>query len=200
MKIYRIARWVVLVALVGAVFLALRKPDALSRPEADSDRAAHKQSFDAKVQQLEDARRQGESGTTVRLTSEEVSSALASAPSPLPTSSSAGVEARPAADTTQLPSVQQTQLAFVNDVLRGQFLTQLSGKDVYVSVAGHLGSKDGYVTFAPTEFKIGDLTVPVWLVNDALQKKLAEQREQLKLPEFVGDVRVENGELVITEK
>jgi hypothetical protein len=40
----------------------------------------------------------------------------------------------------------------------------------------------------------------VWLVNDALQKKLAEQRDQLKLPDFVGDVHVDNGELVIVEK
>ena len=48
--------------------------------------------------------------------------------------------------------------------------------------------------------KIGDLNVPVWLVNDALQKKLAEQRDQLKLPDFVGDVHVDNGELVIVEK
>lgn len=199
MKIYRIARWVVLAALMAAVFLALRKPDALSQPQPDSDRAAHKQSFDAKLQQLEDARSQGESGTAIRLTADEVSSALATGQSAPPASPAAGA-ARPAAATDQLPSVQQTQITFERDVVRGQFLTQLSGKDVYVSVAGHLGSKDGYVTFAPTEFKIGDLNVPVWLVNDALQKKLAEQRDQLKLPDFVGDVHVDNGELVIVEK
>jgi hypothetical protein len=33
-----------------------------------------------------------------------------------------------------------------------------------------------------------------------LQKKLAEQREQLRLPEGVASLRVENGELVITQK
>jgi hypothetical protein len=198
-KIYRIARWVVLVALVLAVFLALRKPGELSHAQREPERTAHKQSFDSKLQQLEDARRQGESGTAIRLTADEVTSALANAQAS-PPGPSPSVQPMPAAATDQLPSVQQTQLAFESDVVRGQFLTQLSGQDVYVSVAGHLGSKAGYVTFAPTEFKIGDLNVPVWLVNDALQKKLAEQRDQLKLPDFVGDVRVENGELFITEK
>ena len=71
---------------------------------------------------------------------------------------------------------------------------------MYVSLAGHLGDKDGYVTFYPTEFKIGDLSIPVSMVNDKLQQKLLEQRDRLKLPDFVGDLRVQNGELVITEK
>ena len=52
----------------------------------------------------------------------------------------------------------------------------------------------------PTEFKIGELSIPVSLVNSALQKKLAEQREQLKLPEGIAGLRIENGELVITQK
>jgi hypothetical protein len=37
-------------------------------------------------------------------------------------------------------------------------------------------------------------------VNASLQKKLAEQREQLKLPDGIASLRVENGELVITQK
>ena len=82
----------------------------------------------------------------------------------------------------------------------GQFLTHIAGKDVWVTLSGHLGSKDGYATFDPTEFKVGDLNVPVSLVNDALQKKLGEQRDRLKLPDNVGGMKVENGELVMTQK
>jgi hypothetical protein len=33
-----------------------------------------------------------------------------------------------------------------------------------------------------------------------LQKKLAEQRDQLKLPNKLKDLKVENGELVFVEK
>ncbi len=89
---------------------------------------------------------------------------------------------------------------FDGDVARGQFVTQIGGKDVYVTLAGHLGSKDGYATFDPTEFKVGDLNVPLSLVSGALQKKLTEQRDRLKLPDDVGDIRVENGQLVATQK
>jgi hypothetical protein len=69
-----------------------------------------------------------------------------------------------------------------------------------VTLAGHLGSQDGYVTFDPTEVKVGEMSIPVSLVNASLQKKLAEQREQLKLPDGIASLRVENGELVITQK
>jgi hypothetical protein len=86
------------------------------------------------------------------------------------------------------------------DVARGQFVTQVAGKDLYITVAGHLGSQNGYVTFDPTEFKVGEMTIPVSLVNSTLQKKLAERREQLKLPEGISSLHVENGDLVITQK
>jgi hypothetical protein len=67
-------------------------------------------------------------------------------------------------------------------------------------ISGHLGEKDGYARFDPTEFKVGDLSVPVSLVNPALQKKLAEQRDRLKLPDNVGAMKVENGELVMQQR
>jgi hypothetical protein len=71
---------------------------------------------------------------------------------------------------------------------------------VWVTVSGHIGEKDGYATFDPTEFKVGDLSVPVSLVNPALQKKLAEERDRMKLPDNVGAMKVEKGELVMQQK
>src|SRR5579883_3203922 len=67
-------------------------------------------------------------------------------------------------------SVKDYQVNFEGDVAKGQFLTHIAGKDVWVTMEGHLGSKDGYATFDPTRIKIGDLEVPVGLVNDQLQK------------------------------
>ena len=98
------------------------------------------------------------------------------------------------------PEVKDYKVSFDGDIAHGQFLTQIGGKDVWVTLSGHLGSKDGYATLDPTEFKVGDLNVPVSLVNDALQKRLAEQKDQLKLPDSVGDIKVQNGELVMTQK
>ncbi len=97
-------------------------------------------------------------------------------------------------------SVKDYQVNFEGDVAKGQFLTHIAGKDVWVTMEGHLGSKDGYATFDPTRIKIGDLEVPVGLVNDQLQKRLAEQRDRLKLPEGIGGIKVENGEVVLTNK
>ena len=37
-------------------------------------------------------------------------------------------------------------------------------------------------------------------LNDALQKKLMEQRDRLKLPDNVSAIKVENGELIMTQK
>ena len=89
---------------------------------------------------------------------------------------------------------------FEGDLAKGQFLAHVAGRDVWVTLEGHLGSKDGYATFEPTKIKIGDLEVPVSLVNDQLQKRLLEQRDRLKLPENVGSLRIENGEVVMTNK
>jgi hypothetical protein len=98
------------------------------------------------------------------------------------------------------PTIKDQQVSFDGDLVHGQFLTEIAGKDVWVTVSGHIGEKDGYATFEPTEFKVGDLSVPVSLVNPALQKKLAEQRDRLKLPDNVGAMKVENGELVMQQK
>ena len=99
-----------------------------------------------------------------------------------------------------VPSIKDSQVSMDGDLVRGQFLTQIAGKDVYLTLAGHLGAKDGYATFDATEVKLGDLSIPVSLVNEALRKKLAEQHDQLKLPNNVKDLKIENGELVFVEK
>jgi hypothetical protein len=87
-----------------------------------------------------------------------------------------------------------------DDIVKGQFQAEVAGQKVYVTVAGHLGAKDGYATFEPTEFRIGDMKIPVSMVNAQLQKKMSEQRDRMKLPDFISDVSVKNGELVIKRK
>jgi hypothetical protein len=162
---------------VVIVILALRPPEQIL-PRTVSPSAASAESFQAKVSQLEHA--QSEPTEEVRLSAEEISSAFAQ--------SNAGME-------NAAPIV-----SFHDDLVTGQFTATVAGQQVYVTVSGHLGAKDGYVTFDPTNFEVGDLTVPVALVNPALQKKMQEQREQMKLPSFVGDLRVENGQLIIRPK
>jgi hypothetical protein len=80
------------------------------------------------------------------------------------------------------PNIKDQQVTMDGDVVHGRFLTEIGGKDVWVTVSGHIGEKDGFATFDPTEFKVGDVEVPVSLVNPLLQKKLEEERARLKMP------------------
>jgi hypothetical protein len=187
--------------------LVLRKPAPVAVAVAPAVSAANAQSFQEKVDRLEQGPAAGQSGSEVRLNSGELAAAIAQAtgmaPAAAPSTPSATPAAAPGGATEfpgAVPNIKDYQVSMDGDVLRGQFLTQIAGKDVYLTLAGHLGAKDGYATFEATEVKVGDLSVPVGLVNDALQKKLAEQKDQLKLPNNVKDLRVENGEMVFVEK
>jgi hypothetical protein len=81
------------------------------------------------------------------------------------------------------PNIKDQKVTYDGDTVHGQFLTEIGGKDVWITISGHMGQKDGYATFDPTEFKVGDMEVPVSLVNPGLQQKLAEERDRLKLSE-----------------
>ncbi len=122
--------------------------------------------------------------------------------------------AQPGASSSSAPNLPSAQLSngqqltvtsapvvnFEGDVVKGQFQAELAGQPVTVTVAGHLGSSDGYVTFNPTEFKIGSVPVPVSLVNDQLQKKMMGERDKMKLPPDIAGIRIEDGQLVVTRK
>ncbi len=186
----------------------LKRPAPLAPAAAPAATAANAQSFQEKVNQLAQPRTPGEGESEVRINSGEWSAALAQAAGLLPattavpaTTATGASAAGPATDFPgAVPNIKDYQVSMDGDLVRGQFLTQIAGKDVYLTLAGHLGSKDGYATFDATEVKVGDLSVPAALVNGVLQKKLAEQRDQLKLPNNVKDIKVENGDLVFVEK
>jgi len=203
-NVRRIISAATLLSSLIAIFLVLKKPQPVAHPQPVAVAAASAQSFQDKLQQLDRAKQPGQAPAEVHLSSDEVSAAIAQAAGAIPPVAGAGSSSEPASpdvvSTTGQPEVKDYQVNFEGDVARGQFLTQVAGKDVWVTLAGHLGSNDGYATFVPTEFKVGDLNVPVSLVNDALQKKLIEQRDRLKLPDNVGGIKVENGELVMTQK
>jgi hypothetical protein len=205
LKLQRIISLVTLAISVFTLYLVMRKPAPLGVPAATPAAiAANAQSFQEKVNQLEQPRVSSESQPDVHITTSELSAALAraeGAPPATPSGTSTpGAESAGAEFPGAVPNVKDYQVTMDGDIVKGQFLTQIAGKDVYVTLAGHLGAKDGYATFDATEAKVGDLSVPVSLVNDALQKKLAEQKDQLKLPDNVKDIRVENGELVLVPK
>jgi hypothetical protein len=210
-KIGSIFSVVTLLIALGALVLALKRPQPVAPPMTPASLAANAQSYQDKVEKLGQSQTQGQSGTEVRLTASEIAAAIAQAPAMVPAvqpqlttsgqgNSSVDPDAAMGAGSADQAILGEPIVSFEGDVVHGQFVTEIAGKSVVVTVSGHLGAKDGYATFDPTEFKVGELSVPVSLVNDSLQKKLLEQRDRLKLPDSVSDVRVENGELVLKQK
>jgi hypothetical protein len=218
-KLDRIISIATLGASLVAIILVLKKPAPVAQPQAPAVIAVHAQAFDQKMAEFAQATQQSQaaggsveakpgaglapavvssgSKAEVHINSDEISAVLAQS------LGTAGGTAALTPDSnigSGAPTIKDQQVSLDGDLVHGQFLTEIAGKDVWVTISGHIGEKDGYATFDPTEFKVGDLNVPVSLVNPALQKKLAEERDRLKLPDNVGAMKVEKGELVMQQK
>jgi hypothetical protein len=205
-----------------AIKKPVRQPKAVDRAHVKEDA----DQFSAKLSQLLQAQQAGFGISEIHLTQAEVNAVMAETldtqispqqrgqapavasqgqstdPTVPPQAQSSRDVVPPAApehSAGQVP-LKDAQVEFIGNEVVGHFVADVYGKDVYLTVSGHLGSQGGYATFEPTGFKIGDLAVPASLVNAELQKKLSdpETREKLKLPAFVSSLQVVNGELVIT--
>ena len=202
----RIFTALTLTGAVITVYQVLSKPQPLREALAPETAQASLVSFDQKLEEVSAPRTPDRAPLEAHFTSDEVSAEVSQslAPPASPAPSSPPDNSAPTSPDSVVGGgdvkVERYQVKLDGDIARGQFLTEIAGKDVYVTLAGHLGSEDGYITFEPTEFKVGAFSIPVSLVNSALQKKLAEQREQLKLPQGIATLRIENSELVITQK
>jgi hypothetical protein len=207
-KLDRIISIATLIAAVVAIFLVLKRPATVALPQTAAVAPSSAQPLDAqpvsqKTDQSDPAPIQAQQAQTSQ------SSAGSASPRPaqnlLPSSqatthstnsdgigsaisqilsASAGGAAALSPDSevgSGAPNIKDQKVDYDGDTVHGHFLTEIAGKDVWVTISGHMGQKDGYATFEPTEFKVGDMEVPVSLVNPALQRKLAEERDRLKL-------------------
>jgi hypothetical protein len=200
----RIISIATLVALVVAIVLLVKRPATVVLAPAVPAAAANGQSFDAgsskqKVDQFEQAARQVQptqappaaatqpsknsaAPQSPKTDAQINSAAVGAAINKLLGASGAGLTP----DTNVgdgLPNIKDQKVTYDGDTVHGQFLTEIGGKDVWITISGRMGQKDGYATFDPTEFKVGDVEVPVSLVNPVLQRKLAEERDRLKVSE-----------------
>lgn len=190
---FKIGRWGFLGFSILSLALMLKRPAAVAESLPAATVQQNAEQFQTKLTQLEQATQQGESAEA-RFSAEEVNAAIEQA-AVAPGSQSSG-------EKVDSSNIKPALVSFVGDHVTGQFIANLRGKDVYVTVSGKLGAADGYVTFAPTEMKIGDLPVPVSLVNPQLQARLMqpEIREKLKLPDHVAALRVQDGQLIVIER
>ena len=215
-KLDRIISVATLVALVVAIVVVLKKPAPVTQPPAAAGFAASTRSLDSgsssqqayqptTAQPTQPTQQTPNNGggysVTPQLGQNSVaaqnpkagapsnSDAIGAAVGQLLSGNAAGAAAALTPDSevgAGAPNIKDQKVDYDGDMVHGQFLTEIAGKDVWVTISGHMGQKDGYATFEPTEFKVGDVNVPVSLVNPALQRKLAEQRDRLKLSDPAG--------------
>ena len=206
-KLDRIVSIATLLAAVTAIVLVLKRPAPVVVHQAPTAVPANAQTFDQKPAPSEQALQMSQQ---VPQATQPANVAVAGSPVQPPASSAPTQAAKsdPHSDAisavlaqslsaatgglsnlspdsnvgSSAPNIKDQQVTMDGDVVHGRFLTEIGGKDVWVTVSGHMGEKDGFATFDPTEFKVGDVDVPVSLVNPLLQKKLEEERDRLKVP------------------
>src|SRR5260370_30630784 len=155
MKLDRIISIATLGASLVAVVLVLKKPAPVAQPQTPAAVAANAQSIGQKMEQLERAAQQApaadigsyqavpsgnqetpssaQAKAEVHINSDEVEAALSQAlgagTGELSADSNVGSGA---------PTIKDQQVSFEGDLVRGQFLTVVAGKDVWVTVSGNL--------------------------------------------------------------
>ena len=177
-RIYQIISWGLLALTLISILLVLRKP--VFPTEGPTPEAT--ESFNQKISQL-GTPSAGGAPREIRLTEAELNSGLQENLSP---PASGGVA-----------TLKSTALRLEGDKLFALFTVEVAGKEVYLIMGGKLGANQGAVEFTPTDVKMGSLPVPVWMVGPTLRQKLSAMRDQMKLPDSVQDLLIENGEVVL---
>jgi hypothetical protein len=212
--VFRMVRWsMYLGAAVSLtmVFHAVPAPVIATSPQA----AAR---VEQKVEAVEQAVSSGQSAT-LRLDQTEVNSYLASLLDISPSAASSPQDAKPAAGAdgsiagvptpTGSPaeqveqvrsSVRDVKVELLDDRLRAYVLFDFHGKDMTLQLEGKLGASNGYLRFEPTRGQIGSFPIPQSTLETAVSKMMLSpnNREKLKLPAQISDLRIENGEIAAT--
>jgi hypothetical protein len=209
---FRVIRWTTYAAAIITllmVFHAAPLPVIVTSPQA----AAR---VEQKVEAVERAVASGQSGT-LRLDQTELNSYLAShldisptapaktAPNTTPTgdanSNLPTPSGTPAEQIEQVrSSVRDVKVELVEDRVRAYVVFNFHGKDMTLQLEGRLTAANGYLRFEPVSGHFGSLPIPQSALETAVQKMMEspENREKLKLPREISDLRIENGELLAT--
>jgi len=203
--IFRLVRWSTYLVVAVTLILVLHKtppPPVDTNPQA----AARAE------QKFEDAERAVASGqsATVRVDETELNSYFAShlevagkeaAKSSVPADQSGDSDgsAPTAKDVEQMRSnVRDVKIQLIDDRVKAYVVFDVHGKDMSLQLEGRLSVQNGYLNFEPVSGQIGSFPIPQSALESAVRrlKESPENREKLKLPPQIADLRIENGEVV----
>ncbi|GAC1680733.1 MAG: hypothetical protein PVS2B2_19210 [Candidatus Acidiferrum sp.] len=213
---FRLFRWATYITSALTLILLLHKT-APPPVEAASPEAAAR--VDQKFAQVAQSLNSGQAAT-VHLDETEVNSYLAShlnlenssaatATAPQGNSTNASNSApnsSPAESPTQedieraRSSVRDVKIQLIEDRVKAYILFDMHGKDMTLQLEGRIASSGGYLRFEPLGGEIGSLPIPQSALQSAVQRMMDSpvNRETLRLPPNISDLRAQNGEIVVT--
>jgi hypothetical protein len=208
-RIFRIIRWTTYTLAIVALVLVFHKaPPPLVETSPQAAARAEE-----KFERVERAVASGQPAT-LRMDETELNSYLAShlafegksAPSPVP----AGGEQGAANGATPTPqeieqmrsNVRDVKIQLLDDRVKAYVVFDVHGKDMTLQLEGRLATQNGYLRFEPLGGQIGSLPIPQSALESAVQRLMdsPENREKLKLPAEISDLRIQNGEVVASYK
>ena len=208
-RIFRVIRWTTYAfAIVALVLLFHRAPQPLVETSPQAAARAEE-----KFAQVEKAVANGQPAT-LRMDETELNSYLAShlalagngAPNPAP---AGGAQSAPNGATPTPQEVEQmrsnvrdVKVQLIGDRVKAYVVFDVHGKDMTLQLEGRLGAQNGYLHFEPLGGQIGSLPIPQSTLESAVQRlmNLPENREKLRLPSEISDLRIQNGEVVASYK
>jgi hypothetical protein len=99
-------------------------------------------------------------------------------------------------------SVRDVKISLADDLVHAYVVFDFHGKDMTLDLEGRLRAENGYLRFDPVSGKIGALPIPQSTLETAVRRMMdsPENRDKLRLPDELSDLRVENGEIVVGYK
>jgi hypothetical protein len=99
-------------------------------------------------------------------------------------------------------SVKDVKVDMDGDVVKAFVVFDFHGKDLSLELDGHLSADNGYMKFQPVSGRLGSLPLPQSTLNAAVEKLMAspENREKLRLPNDISDIKIVDGQAVIQYK
>jgi hypothetical protein len=208
-RIFRIARWTTYAFALVTLVLALHKT---SPPVVETSPQAAARA-EEKFQDVEKAVANGQPAT-LRMDETELNSYLAShlalaekdAPNPV---SGSGTQGAPGGagptpqEVEQMRSnVRDFKVQLMDDRVKAYVVFDVHGKDMTLQLEGRLSAQNGYLRFEPVSGQFGSLPIPQSALESAVQRVMdsPENREKLKLPPEISDLRIQNGEVVANYK
>ena len=198
-RFFRIFRWVALTASLIALFMLLR-PSA--PPPVRTDPGAAERVL-AKVDQMERAVAEGQSHV-LQFNEAELNawmqSNLALGTGPAPGGSGAsGPASEPTLEQVR-SSMRDVKINLRGDRVRAYVLFNLYGKNLSLQLEGRLFVADGRLRLQPTSGMLGSMPIPKVTLDRAVSRLFdsEENRDKFLLSQEIKDIRVVDGELVVS--